>query len=104
MNVLSPVLNSYGKKQLFWVFLVLAVGQTSLAMDKDLFNVILGHLSRRAAQLSSMNYMHWQLAQQQNQNINWEAERQVGINVCFQIHSADQMGGFDFKKDFCLFV
>lgn len=46
--------------------------------------------------------MHWQLAQQQNQNINWEAEMQVGNTVGTQIHSADQMGGFAFKKDFFL--
>lgn len=53
-------------------------GLTCLAMDKVLFNVILGHFHRRAAQACSVDYMHWQLAQQQNQNTNWEAEMQVG--------------------------
>jgi len=42
----------------------------SPTMDKVLCNVILGHFHRRTAQPCSADYMHGQLAQQQNQNIN----------------------------------
>lgn len=65
-------------------------------MAKELFNVILGHFHTRAAPPCSGNYMHWHLAQQQTQNINWEAEMQVGNAV----GSVYQMGGLDFNKDF----
>lgn len=69
-------------------------------MAKELFNVILGHFHTRAAESCTGNCMHWQLAQQQTQNINWEAEMQVG-NTLGTVY---QMGGLDFKKDFLIFL
>lgn len=65
-------------------------------MAKELFNVILGHFHSRAAQSCSENYMHWQLAQQQTQIINWEAEMQVGNTV----GTMYQRGRLDFKEEF----
>lgn len=96
MNLVSPTLTCvlmaapgvcYG---LFWPLLLL------FRFIQELFNVILGHFHTRAAQSCSGNYMHWQLAQQETQIINWEAEMQVGNTVS----SVHQMGGPNFKKDF----
>lgn len=53
----------------------------SLALYKLLFNVILDHFHEGAVQTFNEKYMHWQLAQLQNQNINSEIEIQVKNNL-----------------------
>lgn len=84
----NTYLCSYG---CFWCLLWAVLTPT---LAKELFNVILGHFHTRAAQSCSGNCMHWQLAQQQTQIINWEAEMQVGNTV----GTLYQMGGLNFRK------